>query len=113
SEHEARIAYDLARAALPPFGVLPGADQRTVIGLSRWLAEMPSTVRASYIAGLWALEGSAVLSHGKPFTRRSPRAQADLLEARQQSRRYIERTLLQALVVPLKWLHFDAPEMRA
>jgi choline dehydrogenase-like flavoprotein len=113
SAHEARIAYALARAALPPFGILPGADERVVVGLSKWLAEIPATARTSYIAGLWALEGGAVLSRGRPFTRLSPRAQAELLEHHQQSRLYIERTLLQALVVPLKWLHFDPPEMQA
>lgn len=113
SAHEARIAHALARAALPAFGSLAGADERSIIGLSKWLAEVPAAVRTSYIAGLWALEGSAVLSHGKPFTRLSPRARAELLEHRQQSRRYIERAHLQALVTPLKWLHFDAPEMQA
>lgn len=113
SPHEARIAYHLARAALPPFGVLAGADQRVVIGLSKWLAEVPATVRTWYIGGLWALEGSAVFSHGRPFTRLAPRVQAELLEQRQQSRSYIERTILQALVTPIKWLHFDAPSMQA
>ncbi|MEZ4298403.1 MAG: GMC family oxidoreductase [Polyangiaceae bacterium] len=113
SPHEAKIAFALARAALPAFGVLPGADERSITGLARWLSEVPPTVRTSYIAGLWALEGTSVLSHGRPFTRLSPEAQAEVLEQRQQSRRYIERALLQGLVVPLKWLHFDAPEMHA
>ncbi|MBK8252304.1 MAG: GMC family oxidoreductase [Polyangiaceae bacterium] len=113
SAHEARIAFDVARAALPAFGSLPGADERCIVGLSKWLSEVPPTVRTSYIAGLWALEGSAVLSHGRPFSRLSPAIQTDFLEKRQQSKSYVERTLLQALVTPLKWLHFDAAEMSA
>ena len=113
SAHEARIASSLARAALPSFGILPGADGGLVPKLDDWLANVPVTVRRSYKAGLWALEGSAVFTHGKPFTRLAPVAQTEVLVRHEQSSRYIERTLLTGLIVPLKWLHFDAPHMQA
>ena len=113
SRHEQRIVEHLARAALPAFGRLPGADGRIVPRLDDWLANVPATVRKSYKAGLWALEGAAVFTHGKPFSKLPPLAQSQVVERHEQSSRYIERTLLQGLVVPLKWLHFDAPEMHA
>ncbi len=103
----------LARSSLPAFGKLPGADGRIVPRLDDWLASVPVTVRRSYKAGLWALEGAAVFTHGKPFTRLAPVAQTEVLVRHEQSTRYIERTLLTGLAVPLKWLHFDAPHMQA
>jgi choline dehydrogenase-like flavoprotein len=111
SAHEARIVLDLARATMPAWGSLRGADGRVVTGVGKWLTEVPATVRRSYKGGLWALEASAVLSHGRPFTKLSFEAQTDLLARREQSSLYVERAMLQGLVVPLKWLHFDAPEM--
>jgi choline dehydrogenase-like flavoprotein len=113
SQHEARIVEGLARTALPAFGRLPGADGRIVPRLDDWLANVPVTVRRSYKAGLWALEGGAVFTHGKPFTKLSPLQQTEALERHEQAGRYVERAFLRGLAVPLKWLHFDAPHMHA
>jgi choline dehydrogenase-like flavoprotein len=111
SAHEAKIVLDLARTAMPPSGHLPGADERVIDGIAQWLSDVPVAVRHSYKAGLWALEGAAVLAHARPFTRLSQEQRTAFLAKREQSPLYIERALVQALVVPMKWIHFDAPHM--
>ncbi len=113
SEHEAAIALALAKAALPPWGRLPGADERVLDRLARWLGEVPATVRASYKGALWLLEGASVLAHGRPFSRLTPEQRTAFLLRRENSPLYVERALLQGLTVPLKWMHFDAPQMAA
>jgi len=109
--HEARIALAIATTALPAFGRLPGADERILDRLAKWLGEVPVTVRTTYKASLWIVEGATVLSHGKPFSSLPPEQRSAFFEKREMSRLYVERALLQALTVPLKWMHFDAPRM--
>ena len=111
SAHEGRIALALARAALPPSGHLPGADERILDRLAQWLGDVPPAVRKSYKASLWLLEGAAVLAHGRPFSRLGQDLCEAFLAKREGSPIYVQRALIQGLTVPLKWMHFDAPKM--
>ena len=111
TEHEAKIALALAQTALPTWDHLPGAGPRILDKLARWLGEVPVTVRRSYKAALWVLEGRTVLSFGRPFSKLTPEQRTAFLEERDMSGFYPERAFFQGLTVPLKWMHFDSPRM--
>ncbi len=110
---EARIAAALAAAAMPPGAFLEGGGERTVVKLHAWL-EGASALHVNAIrALLWAAELAAIASTGRRFTALPVARATRFLEAWQGSRIGLRRSLLRAILTPLKAAHFDDPAMLA
>ena len=110
---EERIAAALAAAAMPAGAFLEGGGARTVTKLRAWLAGSSAFQVRAIRALLWAAELSSVPFTGRRFSD-LPRARAEHFLASWQASRFgLPRSLLRAVLTPLKAAHFDDPAMLA
>jgi len=107
SFREEKIALALAAAAIPPGERMPGGDESTVRRLEQWI-DAGSRNQALGMRGLlWACEAAALASTG---TRMSsmPRSNAEAwLDAWRGSGSHARRSLIRAVLSPIKIAHFD------
>ncbi len=108
---ERRAARALAEAAIPPGRHLEGAGSRAVDGLGSWLAGVPTTAQRAVRAALWAFETSTIATHLRPFSSLPLAERARVVEAWETSRSHARRSVLRALLTPIKHAHFDDPAM--
>ncbi|MEO8796283.1 MAG: FAD-dependent oxidoreductase, partial [Polyangiaceae bacterium] len=107
SLHEERIALALAAAAIPPGAHVPGGDEETVKRLEKWI-EAGTANQARGMRGLlWACEAATIPSTGKPLSK-LPRERAEAwLEGWRASSSHARRSLVRAVLSPIKVAHFD------
>ncbi|HSO00489.1 MAG TPA: GMC family oxidoreductase [Candidatus Nanopelagicales bacterium] len=108
---ELRVVAALAEAAMPPGELLPGAGADTAAGFAAWLADVPPHIGSGMRAAIWAVELATMPTRLRPFSALTIEQRMDLLHAWEQSRSHALRTALRALLTPLKFVHFDRPEM--
>lgn len=111
SEAEHRIVARLAEAGMPAGKLLPAGGADTATAVDRYCREAPSGTTPALRAALWALELSSVPTRGRPFSKLSIEARTRVLEAWESSHLYPVRSLLRALMTPLKYEHYNRREM--
>ncbi len=107
---ERRTLAAVAEAVMPAGRVIPGADERVVPKVERFLVDAGPGAARGYRAMLWALDAAAALSHGRPLRHLSREAVVAFLDGWRRAG-YARRTMLRALLAPLKVAHFDDPEV--
>ena len=112
-ERERRVLLAIVEAALPATELLEGGGPRTLTRLERWLHEIPVSTARGLRAAWLTLEASTLPTRGRTFSRLPLDARTEVLASWERSRLYAVRTLLRALLTPLKHAHFDRPEMFA
>jgi len=110
---ERRILLALVEATLPSGGSLEGGGPRTVAQFERWLGGVPTATARGLRAAYLTLEASTLPTRGRRFSRLSLEARMEVLVSWEHSRLAAVRTVLRALLTPLKQAHFDRPEMFA
>ena len=110
-ERTRRVAAALAEAAMPAGRVLEGGGRGTVERLERYLAGVPRNVRLAYASALLTLEAASVPFGGRPFSALPVPQRQRLLARWEGLRSSTLRNVLRALLVPMKFVHFDRPEM--
>jgi choline dehydrogenase-like flavoprotein len=104
-----RTAEAVARAALPPGQVFPGADARTVDRVEELLGNAGSGVLQGYAGLLRVFEQTARSAHrGRAFSSLN-RDEAESFLSRWADAGLPRRIVSLALVAPLKVAHFDDP----
>lgn len=111
SARELRAVTAIAEAAMPPGEVLPGAGADTAAGFAAWLSEIPAHIAGGMRAAIWAVELSTMATKLKPFSALPLEQRMALLHSWEQSRSPALRTALRAVLTPLKFVHFDRPQM--
>ena len=110
---ERKLLLAVVEAAIPPGETLPGGGERTVDRLERWLREAPPATARALRSGYFLLEGSTILTRGRPFSSLPIDDRMKVLASWETSRLFPVRAMLRALMTPLKFTHFDAPEVYA
>ena len=106
SPREEKIALALASAAIPPGDHLPGGDGHTVKRLEKWIEGGTPSQAIGMRSLLWAAEAAAAASTGKRLSK-MPRAEAERwLEAWRVSTSHARRSLVRAVLSPIKIAHF-------
>ncbi len=113
SSREEAIVIALAAAALPSGTLLDGGGPATLTRLTRMMRGLPASVWKGYRALLWLAELSTLPTRGKPFSKLNRDVAEAHLEAWAGGRTHLVRSSLHALLSPIKYAHFDAPEMYA
>jgi choline dehydrogenase-like flavoprotein len=111
TKHEARIAAALASAAIPPGEFLEGGGAVTVARLEAQLAPAGHAFRRSVKGLLWSAEAAAIAATGRPFSLLPRERATRLLESWQASSSHLRRSMLRAILTPIKAAHFDDPKM--
>jgi choline dehydrogenase-like flavoprotein len=110
---ERRIVAALAAAAIPAGAVLEGGGESTVRKLEQWLDGASDFQMRAMKALLWAGELASIPTTGKPFSRLPRERAIKFLEDWSESRLSLRRTLLRAILSPIKVAHFDDAKMFA
>jgi choline dehydrogenase-like flavoprotein len=113
SPRHRRVLLALAEAAMPATGRLEGGGPRTIERFEAWIRSIPAATARGLLAAYLVLEASTIPTRGRPFSSLTASARDEVLARMEQSPRYAVRTLLKALLTPLKHAHFDHPEMYA
>ncbi|MCC6523986.1 MAG: GMC family oxidoreductase [Polyangiaceae bacterium] len=108
-----RVADALAAAAIPEGKVLEGGGRSTTERLERYLSTVPRSAGLAYAGALWTLEAASLPLTGRPFSALPVGERQRLLERWEKLRSPHLRNALRALLVPMKFVHFDRPEMFA
>lgn len=111
SERELRIAAAIAEAAMPPGRFLEGAGTATANRLAGWIDSIPPHLAQGLRAALWALELAAVPLRLRPLSALPLEQRMEVLRGFEQSRSHALRSLLRAVLTPLRFLHYDRPQM--
>jgi choline dehydrogenase-like flavoprotein len=113
SPRHRKVLLSLAEAAMPATARLEAGGPRTVKSFERLIATFPAPAARGLLAAYLVLEASTIPIRGRPFSSLALEARAEVLAGMEQSRLYAVRTLLRALLTPLKQAHFDEPSMYA
>ncbi len=113
SEHEQEILIAVAAAAMPPTKFLEGGGRGTLERMTRFLRGMPSDFLTSFKALLWTVELSSLPTRGKPFSRLPRHDGEAFLDAWANGSLHLQRSILRALLTPLKYAHFQSPALFA
>ncbi|WP_437816698.1 FAD-dependent oxidoreductase [Sorangium sp. So ce1078] len=111
SERELRIAAALAEAAMPPGRFLEGAGAATASRLAAWLCSIPPHLAQGLRAALWAIELAPVPMRLRPLSALPLEERMEVLRSFEQSRTLALRSLLRAVLTPLRFIHYDRPAM--
>lgn len=107
SEHERRCLLAIARVAIPAGRLLPAPGPRTFARLEQLLATLGAAAQG-YRALLLAFEAHAYARHRRGFADLDLEAAERLIDDWHHGS-YARRTLLRALITPLKVAHYDDP----
>ena len=108
---ERRVIAALAEAALPAGRFLQGGGEHTADQVMRWLDEAPASTAQALRAAYLATELGTMATHWRPFSSLPIETRMRVLEGWEQSSRHQMRSLLRALLTPIKFHHFDNPQM--
>jgi choline dehydrogenase-like flavoprotein len=111
SARERRIVGAIAEAAMPAGRVLEGGGADTALGVDQWLRESPRNAAQGIRAGLWSLELGVVPLKHRVFSSLPLQDRIEVLREWEQNRSYAARSMLRALLLPIKFAHFNRPEM--
>jgi choline dehydrogenase-like flavoprotein len=111
SPREKRIFTAIAEAAMPSSGLLEGAGPKTIEAMLPWLAGVPAHVLRALRSAAWAIEVSTLPTRRRMFSALPLEARMQALYAWEQSRSFAARTMLRAVLSPLKQAHFERAEM--
>lgn len=111
SDRERRLLVALAEAALPAGERFDAGGEATVRAFEAWLRDIPlmavRVLRAAYVA----LDAYAIATHRRTFASLSIQERTDLLLRWERSPSPSVRSMLRALLSPLKLVHFERPSM--
>lgn len=111
SERERRIATAVAEAAMPAGRFLEGAGAATATRLAAWLTSIPPHLAMGIRAALWATELATVPVRLRPFSSLSLEQRMDVVLGWEQGRSHALRSMLRAVLTPLRFVHYDQPAM--
>ncbi|HVY49172.1 MAG TPA: FAD-dependent oxidoreductase [Minicystis sp.] len=111
TSRERRIVAAVAEAAMPPGERFDAAGAHTVAPFEAWLGTIPQHLARGLRAGFALLEASTLATHGRPFSSLPLEARDRVLASWEASRSHARRTMLRALLTPLKFVHYDRPSM--
>ena len=110
---EGAIAAALAAAAIPRGAFLEGGGAGTVAKLDAWLEGSTAAQVKAIRALFWGAEAAAMARTGRPFSKLSPARGEAFLAEWQGARSPSMRSLLRAILTPIKAAHFDDATMFA
>lgn len=113
SEREEAIVVALAAAAMPAGTILEGGGRGTLERLHRMMRGAPTAWRHGYRAMLWSAELAPLPTKRTTFSKLSRDEAEAFLDAWSNGRLHVQRSLLRAVITPIKYAHFDAPSMFA
>jgi choline dehydrogenase-like flavoprotein len=113
SAREEEIVVALAAAAMPSGTILEGGGRGTLSRLYRMMRGAPAAWKHGYRAMLWSAELAPVATRFKTLSRMSRDDAESFLDAWSNGRTHLQRSLLRAVLTPIKYAHFDAPSMFA
>lgn len=102
----------LARVALPPAGILPGAGDRTVAAAEAVVAGWPPALQTGWRSLLHALDLQSMRLQQAPFAQLGLAQRLAVLDHCQAGGDLL-RTGLRGLLVPVKLAHFDDADIHA
>ena len=108
-QHRETLAA-IAETAIPAGRVMPGAGEPTVAKVEQMIDRIPRPLALGMTGLLRAVEAAAWLGHHRSFRRLSPAARLEVLESFRGGD-LVRRTMLRALVSPLKYAYFDDPAL--
>lgn len=111
SDSERAILRALASAALPAGRLFPAAGEETLSRTEAVVASLGPTPAAAWRGMLWVLEAAALPRFAGRFSTLSAPRRLRVLEALGSAE--AGRSMLRALLVPLKTAHFDDPAIHA
>ncbi len=109
--HEERIAIAISAAAMPGSTFLEGGGAGTVERLKRFMRGAPIDFQRTLRALLWMVEGASIPFTGRPLSVLSRERAEQFLDGWANGRTHLQRSLLRALLTPLKYAHFQKREM--
>ena len=99
---------------MPPGQLLEGGSAAPVDRFEEWLRDVPASTRRALRAAFYTLEASTIATRARPFSSLSLEDRmAVLAPLGDEPPLPALRMLLRALLTPLKFAHFDRPEMFA
>ncbi len=110
---EERIVAASAAAAMPGRTFLPGGCSSTVERLKRFARGMPRDFHDGLRGLLWMVELASVPRHGRAFSSLSREDATAFLDAWSNGRLHLQRAVLRAVLTPIKYAHFQSPDMFA
>ena len=113
SSREERILLALAEAAIPEGHFLEGGGPGTLERLYRLLDGAGESRIAAVRALLWTAEMAPLPLHGRTLSSLDRNERELFLVTWERSRSHALRSVLRALLLPLKAAHFDEPRMLA
>jgi choline dehydrogenase-like flavoprotein len=113
SERQRRAVAAIAEAAMPAGQIFDAGGAQTVPGLERWIATLPKHAATTYRAAISAFDAATYATHARPFSALSLEQRAAVLVRWEQSRSHARRSLLRAVLTPIKFVHYDRPQMAA
>lgn len=111
SAREIEILAAIAETAMPGGHGLRGAGRRTAEGMNRWMADISPEAIKIIQAATWAIELGTVPTRRRPFSSLPPEARLEALRGWEQAKLAPAREVLRAVLTPLRYQHFDDPEM--
>ncbi|MEI7894688.1 MAG: FAD-dependent oxidoreductase, partial [Myxococcales bacterium] len=107
------IVFALAQAAIPQGALVAGGGEATVFRLEEWLTGIAPGHTRAFRGLLWGAEMAAVVTTGTMLSKLPRERAMEFLESWAASGLHVGRSLLRALLTPIKAAHFDDPSMFA
>ncbi len=106
-----RVLVALARAAMPAGATLPAPDASVADRVEVFFSEAPWVARVGYRLAVGLVQLATFFATFRPLTRLPPERARVFIERWSTSRSFLRRSLLRAVLTPLKVAHFASPEM--
>jgi hypothetical protein len=113
SDHERTIVTAIAAAALPQTKFLEGGGAGTLKRLTKFMRGMPRDFMTSFKALLWTVELASLPTRGRPFSRLARHDGEAFLDAWANGALHVQRSVLRAVLTPIKYAHFQEPALFA
>lgn len=113
SEHEKKILVAIAAACLPQTRFLEGGGEGTLKRLEKFMRGMPKDFMTSFKALLWTVELASLPTRGKPFSWLVRHDAEAFLDAWANGALHVQRSVLRAILTPIKYAHFQDPALFA
>lgn len=113
SEYEQQIVKAIAAACMPETKLLEGGGEGTLKRLLRFMRGMPKDFLTSFKALLWTVELASLPTRARPFSRLSRHDAEAFLDAWVNGSLHLQRSVLRAVLTPIKYAHFQDPKLFA
>jgi choline dehydrogenase-like flavoprotein len=113
SEHEQKIVVAISAACMPQTKFLEGGGKGTLERLTRFMRGMPKDFLTSFKALLWTVELASLPTRGSRFSQMPRHDGEAFLDAWANGAVHLQRSVLRAVLTPIKYAHFQEPALFA